>query len=220
MQQDKRKIIQLSRANKAEHGFTLLELLVAIVIFAIMAVMAYGGLNNVINNSKAATRSLNRLQQLQHAVAVLNRDFGQIRNRSIRDAFGVRRAYLLTGNNIDNLVEFSRGGRLNPANLKRSSLERVAYRFQNNKLIRLQWPFMDRAPGTKPRQSILLDKVKTVTLRFYDRHHQWHNQWPPLNSSRTSNTGSKQNLPTLIAIEINFTLDDWGKIRRLYAVQI
>ncbi len=207
--------MHLLHCNKVQRGFTLLELLIAIVIFAIMAVMAYGGLNNVISNSKVAKQSLNRLQQLQHTVSILNRDFSQIRKRNIRDQYGTTKAYLLAGDDIDNLIEFSRGGQLNPANLKRSSLERVAYRFQDNKLIRLQWPFMDRAPGAEPRQSTLLDKVKSVKLRFYDQNHQWHDRWPPLNSS---NTGTGKPL-ALIAIEINLTLDDWGEIRRLYAVQ-
>jgi len=218
MSHDNRLQNQQPRNKQPQQGFTLLELLVAIVIFAIMSVMAYGGLNNVINNSEAATRSLQRLQQLQQAISVLNRDFNQLRKRNIRDEYGVRKAWLLAGNNIDNLVAFTRGGRLNPANLKRSSLERVAYRFEDNKLIRLQWPFLDRAPGSEPDKYTLLDNINTVSLRYADKNHAWHEQWPPLNSTATTADGKTLNTAVLTAIEIKIKLNDLGEIRRLYAV--
>jgi len=203
----------------SQQGFTLLELLVAIVIFAIMSVMAYGGLNNVIHSSDISKQSLQRLQQLQHAISVISRDINQIRQRGIRDEYGVNQDFLVARISSDNQVEFTRGGRLNPARLKRSSLQRIAYRFEDNKLIRLQWPFLDRAPGTEPRQSVLLDHLDDFTIHFLDQKGNSHDQWPPLNSTITDINGLTQNTLKLLGIEINLVLDDWGKIRRLYAVQ-
>ena len=84
-----------------QQGFTLLELLIASIIFAIMAVMAYGGLDNVIRNSESSQQALKRLQQIQQSVSVLNRDFSQIVPRSIRDEFGNLQPYLSAGSNID-----------------------------------------------------------------------------------------------------------------------
>ena len=77
-----------------QQGFTLLELMIASIIFAIMAVMAYGGLDNVISNSQSSKQSLQRLQQIQQSVSILNRDFGQIIPRPIRDEFGNPQPYL------------------------------------------------------------------------------------------------------------------------------
>ena len=73
-------------------GFTLLELLVAITIFAIMSVMAYGGLSNVIDNSESSKRSLLRLQEIQQAMINIERDFSQITDRGIRDELGTPQA--------------------------------------------------------------------------------------------------------------------------------
>ena len=199
-----------------QKGFTLLELLIASIIFAIMALMAYGGLDNVIKNSESSKQALQRLQQVQQSVAVLNRDFSQIVSRSIRDEYGVTQPYLSAGNNIDNLVEFTRGGRVNPANLLRSSLLRVAYRFDEESLIRLQWEQLDRAQGATPKQTTIIDNVENVSLRFLDEKGEWQEQWPPLNTASSAGQEAVINRPA--AIEITLQLNDWGDIRRIYAL--
>jgi general secretion pathway protein J len=199
-----------------QQGFTLLELMIASIIFAIMALMAYGGLENVIQNSESSGQALKRLQQVQQCVSVLNRDFSQIIQRGIRDEYGNNIPFLSAGNNIDNLIEFSRGGRVNPANLARSSLLRVAYRFDDEKLVRLQWPQLDRAQNTEPKQTTLLDNLENITLRFLDEKAEWHEQWPPLNTTSGSTPGATAVTP--VAIEAVMQLKDWGDIRRLYAM--
>lgn len=198
-----------------QRGFTLLELLIASIIFAIMAVMAYGGLANVMDNSKASQTALKRLQQIQQSVSVLNRDLLQILPRAVRDEYGNVQPALSAGNNIDNLVEFTRGGRVNPANLLRSTLLRVAYRFDDEKLLRLQWPQLDNAPGIEAKQTTLIDDVENVSIRFLDQNGEWQEQWPPLNSDGGTNAGNSTG-PT--AIEVVLQLNDWGEIRRLYAM--
>jgi len=196
-----------------QRGFTLLELLIASIIFAIMALMAYGGLDNVISNSKSSQQALKRLQQIQQSVSVLNRDMSQIIPRTIRDEYGNVQPYLIAGSNVDNLIEFTRGGRVNPANLLRSTLLRVAYQFDDEKLVRLQWPQLDRAQEVEAKQTALIDEVEEFTLRFLDQNAEWQEQWPPLNSA-----GDGDNPVQLHAIEIVMQLKDWGEIRRLYAM--
>lgn len=204
-----------SFALRAQKGFTLLELLIASIIFAIMAIMAYGGLANVMDNSKSSERALKRLQQIQQSVSVINRDFSQLVPRTIRDEFGNIQPAFVAGSYIGNLVEFTRGGRVNPADLLRSTLLRVAYQFDDEKLVRLQWPRLDRAPGIEAKKTELLDGVEEVTLRFLDQENRWREQWPPLNSTSGTAGGVTDKL---IAIEIIIKLNDWGEIRRLYAM--
>ncbi len=198
-----------------QRGFTLLELLIASIIFAIMAIMAYGGLANVMENSKSSERALKRLQQVQQSISVISRDFSQLVPRTIRDEYGNLQPAISAGNNIDYLVEFTRGGRVNPANLLRSTLLRVAYQFDDEKLIRLQWSQLDRAPGIEAKKTMLIDRLDEVTIRFLDQNGKWQEQWPPLNSTAGTNGGTAEEL---IAIEIILQLNDWGEIRRLYAM--
>jgi general secretion pathway protein J len=194
-----------------QQGFTLLELLIASIIFAIMAIMAYGGLDNVIRNSQASEQALKRLQQVQQTISIINRDLSQLVMRNVRDEYGNKQPAIIAGSNIDNLVDFTRGGYSNPAGLLRSTLQRVAYQLNDEELVRLQWPQLDVAPGTEAKKTILIDNVENVTIRFLDEKAEWHEQWPPLNATEGS-TGEPY------AIEFVLQLKDWGEIRRLYAM--
>lgn len=197
-------------------GFTLLELLIAIAVFAIMSVMAYGGLSSVILNSTQTKVELEKIQAVQHAMFTITRDFSQISSRNIRDEFGNTQPHLIAGSNVDYLVEFTRGGRRNPAKLLRSNLLRVAYRYEDNKLSRLFWPQLDRTQGTEPYEDILLDNVITAELRYLDDSDEWHTQWPPLNASTAPDADSIDNPK---AIEFKFELNGWGELTRIYKVK-
>ena len=132
-------------------GFTLLELLVAVTIFAILSSMAYGGLRNVIDNSQQTELSMQRMQQVQLAMLKISRDFTQLSQRNIRDEYGNSSNYIMAGDGGDVFIEFSRGGRRNPAQLQRSHLQRVAYKLEENTLSRLHWPHLDRTQDCFPR---------------------------------------------------------------------
>jgi general secretion pathway protein J len=201
-------------ASKFYRGFTLLELLIAISVFAIMAVMAYGGLSNVISNSARSGEAMERLHQVQLAMLKISRDFNQICKRSIRDQYGNSNNYIMTGQNqgLDTFIEFSRGGRPNPAELLRSNLQRVAYKFEDNKLSRLDWKQLDRAQNSEPHEAVLLDNVDSVELRYLDSNNNWNEEWPPQNTPGSSAL-------TLVAIEFKLVLKDWGELLRLYRVE-
>lgn len=199
--------------HTAQQGFTLLELLIASTIMAIMAIMAYGGLANVIDNSRTSEQALKRLQQIQQSVSVISRDMSQILPREVRDEYGNKQPYISAGSNADYLLEFTRGGRVNPANLLRSTLLRVGYQLEDEKLLRIQWPQLDNAPGAETKETVLIDNIENVTLRFIDDNAESHGQWPPLN------TGASDNTVDIRAIEIVIQLNDWGEIRRLYAMK-
>lgn len=196
------------------HGFTLLELLVAVAIFAVLSAMAYGGLRNVIDNSQQTELSMQRLQQVQLAMLKISRDFTQLSPRSIRDEYGNSNNYILAGEGGDVFIEFSRGGRRNPAELLRSHLQRVAYKLEENTLSRLHWPHLDRTQEMQPHENVLLEDVESASIRFLDNSNEWHNEWPPLSA-----TGLPGDTPaTLSAIEFTLELQDWGELVRIFPV--
>ncbi len=202
----------LSKQNP--DGFTLLELLVAVAIFAVLSAMAYGGLRNVIDNSQQTEIAMQRLQQVQLAMLKISRDLTQLSPRSIRDEYGNTSNYILAGQGDDIFIELTRGGRRNPAELLRSHLLRVAYKIEENTLSRLHWPHLDRTQEMQPYESVLLEEVESASIRFLDNDNEWHDEWPPL--SATGQTDG--NAVALSAIEFTLELQDWGELVRIFLV--
>ena len=196
------------------HGFTLLELLVAVAVFAVLSAMAYGGLRNVIDNSQQTDIAMQRLQQVQLAMVKISRDFTQLSQRNIRDEYGNTNNYILAGEGDDVFIEFSRGGRRNPAEMLRSHLLRVAYKFEDNTRSRLHWPQLDRTQEMEPYESVLLEEVENASIRFLDNNNEWHNEWPPLDATGQADGSTV----VLSAIEFTLELQDWGEIVRLFLV--
>ena len=196
------------------HGFTLLELLVAVAVFAVLSAMAYGGLRNVIDNSQQTNVSMQRLQQVQLTMLHISRDFTQLSQRNIRDEYGNPSNNIRAGEDADILIEFSRGGRRNPAELLRSHIQRVAYKIEDNTLSRQHWPHLDRTQEMQPYESVLLEDVEDASIRFLDNNNEWHDEWPPLSATGQADG----NAVALSAIEFTLELQDWGELVRIFAV--
>jgi general secretion pathway protein J len=69
-------------------GFTLLELLVAMFIAAILFAMGYGTINQAIKNREVLEEQQKRLLELQTAVRTMEQDFVQLAQRPVRDPVG------------------------------------------------------------------------------------------------------------------------------------
>lgn len=189
-------------------GFTLLELLVALAIFSMLSMMAYGGLQTVIKTRESAQLSSERLTQVQLAILSITNDLRQAVLRKVRDKQGDYLFAMQSGVNGDNQLEWSRTGYMNPARLKRSHVQRVAYLNKEQKIFRLTWPVLDRAQDTTSQQSEILNKVVSMEWRFLNQENSWLSSWP-----ETGDQSAATRLPR--AVEINIELEDWGKIRRL-----
>lgn len=191
-------------------GFTLIELLVALAIFSVLAIMAYGGLDTVLQVRSDTDKAAVRLQQVQKSFMWLKRDSEQAILRSIRGEYGERQAAFQSAEQGTYRLELTRGGYRNPAQLARSSLQRIAYSIEDESLFRLSWPYLDRVQDSQPFASKLLEDVKAIHFRFLDIEKQWHSNWPPLNSEE----GAVEQLP--LAIEVTLDLNDWGRLTRLF----
>jgi general secretion pathway protein J len=157
-------------------GFTLLELLVALAIFSLIAVMAYGGLETVLKQQALTEENAESLAALQKTYLVMQRDIEQAVPRAIRDEFGDRQAPLLG----TTLFQLTRGGWNNPANQPRSTLQRVGYSLEDRQLIRYAWMVLDRAQDSAPTRQPLAADIESMQVRYLDDTGNWQEQWPPL----------------------------------------
>ena len=199
-------------------GFTLLELLVALAVFAIMAIAAYSGLRNVLFTRAAVETENRRLAMVQLAVFRLDQDLSQILPRGVRDEYGEPQPALRGNIQDSEALLFTRSGWDNPLGQSRATLQRVAYRLRDGRLWRLHWDVLDRGGLAEPREIMLVDRVRDLQLRFLDEEDTWRNDWPP-QADQTTGPDSKERKPgpepLPRAIEISLTLEDWGEITRL-----
>lgn len=197
-----------------EHGFTLMELLVAIFVFAIVTAIAMGGYNELAKQSEIVSAGAGRTRAVQAAIQRLTMDFSSLEPRPVREPLGdsVQPA-LRADARSQILAEFTHSGWSNPAGVPRSTLQRVSYRLDDKKLIRDYWVVLDRTQSAEPQSAVLIDGVTRIQLRYMDNNRTWHEQWPPLGYSAPDATRLRP-----IAVEINLELDDWGKLVRLVEV--
>ena len=203
-------------------GFTLIELLVAVAIFAIMASIAYGGLNGVIKQRTRNGEAMKRLRQVQLTMDIMSRDFEQLAPRSVRDGLGGNLAPLVAGPQNVPPISFTRGGWSNPLGVARSTQERVAYSLEDGKLMRAFWPELDGSVSSDPVKQELLPDVTSVHIQYADASMSYQDVWPPLPNGQSAaitspnTTASTGQLP--MAVSITLTLKDWGDITRIVEV--
>lgn len=169
-------------------GFTLLEVLIAVAITALIGVGATQLLANIIDSRRTVEIRSEQLASLQRLDMTLSRDIEQYINRGIRDEFGEHQAALLLNSGLYNL-EFTRAGWRNSplAEQPRSELQRVAYKLENihsdaceiarerlqswgeqelkgDCLVRYFWPVLDRANRIEPVAQMLLEQVDGLEI--------------------------------------------------------
>jgi general secretion pathway protein J len=206
------------RLPPRQRGFTLIELMVAVFITAILFAIGYGAVNQAVKNRQALDEQQERLIAVQNAIRTIAQDVNQLALRPIRDPGGNDWLPVLkaTGGNAQQIAEMTRGGWANPAGVQRPALQRVVYLFEDKTLRREYWPVLDPLLSTQPIKKDLCKGVKSVTFRYMDVGRQWRDSWPPASTVANSSQLNLRLRP--VAIEVTLELDDWGKIVRVLEV--
>ena len=201
--------------TRLEAGLTLIELLVAVALLAVITTMAYRGLDSV---SRSSARNLAEGEYWQGVALLFERiasDVAQPARRPVRA--GTDKAEPLPewwGRAMSGAGDATSG---DPAaaqlEFTRKSPQgrdevRLGYRLRDGKVELLLWPVLDRAPGTRPEIYVLLEGVTNLRFRHMDTSGAWQDIWPV--------AGVVGALPRALAVEI--TLKDGVTLQRLFAL--
>lgn len=199
---------------KKQRGFTLLELLIAMLVFAIMSVMAYAGLQSIIDNKEHTQKVAKQLVSLQTAFMFIGRDINQAIGRSVRDGYGDVQPAMQGGEFGRELMSFTRAGYTNFLKSTRSNLQRVAYRFDEGVLKRVTWPMLDQNFTDEAYERDLLTDVEKIEITYVGQKGESQTQWPP--SFDVEEEVVDIILPRAVIVTIE--TKSLGNVRRVFAV--
>ncbi len=191
-----------------QNGFTLIEILIAIAIFATLSLAAYQILQGVLRSGEISREHDKHLVEIQRGMLLIERDFVQMVARISRtgNAEDEKLQVLYVGKKVldsdSEGIEFNRLGWTNPLNLlPRSTILRVGYRVKNNQLQRLYYLHPDIVAGEKPEQQVILNDVDSLSFRFWDD--DWIDTW---NADKTIPKG----------IEMTINSQHYGELKRVF----
>ncbi len=224
------------RRASSTRGFTLVEVMVAISIFAVVAAGVYRVLSTMVETQNKVVDHSEGLRDLQRALWLISMDMNQMVMRDVRKP-NDNRSPALIADDDDYLVQFTRQGLRNPLLLARSDLERVAYSIgpdpdkysvdkdsdknsdnkrknkKSKNLLRHTWGATDRRDNAKETVQVLFRNVDEVRLEFLDTKGNWKDDWPEKKMDDKAHT---RLLPA--AIKLIIKTDKYGDLERVFQV--
>lgn len=197
--------------HRLARGFTLVELLVALAIFAIMATAAYRGLSTMLDARERIDQENRKWRNVALFFARLENDLEAVVARPVRDSSDLV-APALRGTSLavaedEAQLAFTRSG-YGGQNGVLSAPQRVGYRLRGETVELLTWAALDQAPRSRPEVNAALDKVTKLEFRYLDSGGNWQPQWPA--------PGQDGSLPS--AMEARVTLSSGETLQRVFAL--
>ena len=161
------------------NGFTLVEMLIALAIFAVIAGGALALLRFSVDAEIASRDRTQQIAALRRFLSVWNADLAQAVPRPARDATGASHAAVEapTGAPDGVVLRLTRSGWSNFDGAPRSSLQRVEYLWRDGKVIRAGFPFVDGARADAG--AALAQSASAPALRFRTADGNWQARWEP-----------------------------------------
>lgn len=192
-------------------GFTLIEILIALTVFAIIASITSSTLYYAFNTRTRVNEQSQRLSTLQLAVSLLQQDVSQTVERAIRGN-DLRLFPIFVGRS--QYMEFTRDGNVNPGGFEqRSTLKRVAYICQNGALKRRTWERLDSVNRNNYEDKLLIDNLDDCHFGFLNQNLEVFPEW---RADAVNQDQNKESLPK--AIQLNLKLHDSGELNLLFII--
>ena len=198
-------------AAKRVRAFTLIEVLVAIVILGVVALLAYRATAAMTDGEARLTEESDRWRALDLLFARLESDMHQAIPRSVRNGATLEPPWLaFTQDSAGNsALAFTRAGpefAIEPG----IAGQRIGYRFRDGAIEALYWPQLDNVPGAAPAAYVLARDVASFRVMHLASNNRWSLQWPPQGDP-------KAGVPRAVQIEV--IRSDGATIERLIALR-
>ncbi|MBD8525558.1 type II secretion system minor pseudopilin GspJ [Pseudomarimonas arenosa] len=191
---------------KRSRGFTLIEVMVAVAVFALAMALAYGGLNSIVQSRRQLDQEADALSRLQFAVGLLERDLRSAVDRPVQDRYGQRLpALALEGGRL----ALTRGGYANALAASRAELQRVDWRWRDGDLLRQSALQLDAADSPSDEPLVVLGDVDGLRIEALAADLRWTDRWPQLGQSAES-------MPR--AVRVRFQHSKFGQIERIFEI--
>ena len=197
--------------SRGQSGLTLVEVLVALVITSLMAMIGYQSLVTAANSSERVGEAVGELVAYQLTMSALEDDISEFRARAITDQYGEQRAAIEGGFDRDVLLEISRGGRYRSPRQVATSLERVRYRIEDGTLWRDSWYQLDRVLAEPTTERELLSGIEEIEVNFLVNQNSRivpYDAWD-------SNVAGRLNIDRPAAIEVTILTAALGEVKLL-----
>ena len=191
-------------------GFTLLELIVAIAIFSVMAVFGYQGLRNFIAQRAMLDSHEERFISLVSAISLLEQDFANVIVRPVRDQLGDPVAAVNGQGGAQAAVALTRQTAWAPLADATSDLRRIEYRVEDDRLIRRTWSVLDRLPDSSYTDKIMLRDVAHFEVQYFGET-SWVDAWP-----QTRGALGLGVIPRAVSVVLDFR--DGRRLERVFMV--
>ena len=192
---------------KRTRGFTLIEVMTALLVLSLLALMSYRGLGAVLDAREHVKQETDKWRHVAAFFARFGRDVELAAPRSVRTAGGPAPAWLgVPAAGAAASLEFSRFASTEGIDTAR----RIGYRLNEKSEIELWlWPGLDVAPDRLPERYPVLSGVKTFELQYLDPVLTWVNAWPV----------SPTDLPIPRAVRLRVVLASNEEIVRIFVLR-
>ena len=187
-------------------GFTLIEMLAALLVLSLLGLMSYRGLGAVLDARDHLKAEAERWQRVQSFFLRFERDLRLAAPRPVASDAGTAAAWLgQTGSRQEPELQLTRFAYDGGADTAR----RVGYHRNENQEIELWlWPGLDVAPGAVPARYPVLAGVREFELQYLNSSLAWENAWPVL----------PKDPPIPLAVRLRVVLGSGEELVRVFAL--
>lgn len=202
---------------RGSRGFTLLEVLIAIGITAVIGLGVWQVLSGIIQSRDRVDELAVQFDRLQRTMLFLERDITQAVNRPARDIYGDF-DYALTSRENDFALLLTRQGWRNPLGIRRSNLQRVGWEYTGDTLRRRYWVSVDQGQEDESRDALMLENVIDFRIRFLGDQQQWRDNWPDEDSMASQTLGARPDMAFPRGLEVTIEHERFGELTRTFTL--